>query len=462
MPLTILQVLNFIISYLGSNCANVNQYLCRQTSQRNALISACQNVLGRGQGPGPGSATESATTSSSFPIVAEHSTTINKFSCVSPEISSGKDRSVHCEDASPRDVESNHLGIEAPNPSHRPDSTTAIHITAHEEEDFMDDQAPSELNAGLELRSPTSQANPEERQDHGTQSSQNSLKPPFPHSNSVSKSPISRRRSRSTNNRLSLSTSSPSKGLRLQPSTKQGKSAGYGRLADNLVLSSILAAKVDRIGGGEAILNLKHFLQDLRNGLPPQWQHGTQSTDQPPDQIEDTSPLACKLQALKTAIEINEANEYRLKCVRRYNLAQLVREYFKAQADMEDRAECLRVCSLTRSKRRRVAEKVTGKPAKRLASSVLACFVDNLFPETVDSDRPGATDKKKKNRKEAVQRFNNWKRLGKPWLERSVGHALVIPGPETSPLLGPKQAASRRKASPNPNLSNSSPLLCVD
>jgi hypothetical protein len=70
------------------------------------------------------------------------------------------------------------------------------------------------------------------------------------------------------------------------------------------------------------------------------------------------------------AIESSEANEYRSKCLRRIYLAELVGEYLKARASVEDMVHSMDVRSGSQLNGRKVVEKVMGRPGKGLPTAV--------------------------------------------------------------------------------------------
>ena len=102
------------------------------------------------------------------------------------------------------------------------------------------------------------------------------------------------------------------------------------------------------------------------------------------------------------AIEFSGANEHRSKCLKRLYLAELVDAYLRALSDAEHSALSLNIRSLPHRKGRGIVEEVIGKAGKRLASSIIAHFVDCLFPDTAESVLRERIESLKKARIEAV------------------------------------------------------------
>ena len=74
------------------------------------------------------------------------------------------------------------------------------------------------------------------------------------------------------------------------------------------------------------------------------------------------------LRVLKMAIESSEANECRSKCLKRIYLTESVGEYLETRASAEDMVHSMDVRSGSQLNRRKVIEKVMGRPGKGLPS----------------------------------------------------------------------------------------------
>lgn len=92
--------------------------------------------------------------------------------------------------------------------------------------------------------------------------------------------------------------------------------------------STTLANKIERIASCGTLSSLKVLLQGLRGDTCNHHGAGLERFGQ-------MSGTPGKLCTLKMAIEFNEANEYRSRCLRRLHLAELVGEYLRAQATAE-------------------------------------------------------------------------------------------------------------------------------
>lgn len=188
--------------------------------------------------------------------------------------------------------------------------------------------------------------------------------------------------------------------------------------------SITITNKLERIGSCETVSSLKDFLRQLRGN----------DCDQLGASLENsghTFNTPGKLLTLKNGIEFNETNEYRSKGLRRLYLAELIGEYWRARAIAQQGAVSPDIRSTPHRKGCGIVEKITGKPAKRLASSVIARFLDCLFPETAESVTCERTESAKKARTEAARKFEKWRVLEKPLLrliaQFGTGIVLLVP-----------------------------------
>jgi hypothetical protein len=114
----------------------------------------------------------------------------------------------------------------------------------------------------------------------------------------------------------------------------------------------------------------------------------------------------------------------------KFYLAMLVDEYFKAQADAKTKAAFIAILLIVIQKGTSI-EEAASRPGPRLASRVLARFIDQLFPETVSFTRDDATQQERKIRKQMISKFQKWKKLGKVWgklmARFGAGTLLIMP-----------------------------------
>jgi hypothetical protein len=188
-----------------------------------------------------------------------------------------------------------------------------------------------------------------------------------------------------------------------------------------------LALKARKTGDDESIVTLKFVFAKLREGSLDDSQSDVPLSNHPG--TGDTPTMSQKLQHLKKGIELHKTGPAS-KCLRRFYLAMLVDEYFKAQADAETKAAFLAALSSS-SKKGTIIEEAASRPGPRLASRVLARFIDQLFPETVSFTRDDATQQERKIRKQMVSKFQKWKMLGKAWEKLmarfGAGTLLILP-----------------------------------
>ena len=175
-----------------------------------------------------------------------------------------------------------------------------------------------------------------------------------------------------------------------------------------------LASEARMIGSHETILALRIFLEKLRHDSDDEGQLGRQVREPCFLGRVSSTRLPRKLHNLKEMIEFHEMKGTLPKCLRRFYLADLAEEYWKAQAK-----SIAKLASPTR------------RPARKFVRNIVPHFVDSLFPDTINFAKADATSKEKDIRKKAVQKFMNWKRTGGVWLQFSLrfgaGVLLILP-----------------------------------
>ena len=185
-----------------------------------------------------------------------------------------------------------------------------------------------------------------------------------------------------------------------------------------------LVCKARKIGDYESIVTLKYILAELRGTSFGNSQSGVPLSNDPG--TDHVPTLSRKLQNLKKGIELHKNGP-----MRRFYLATLADEYFKAQADAEKKANYLTAVSGPQPRRRNVIREATGRPGKRLASGVLAQFLDHLFPGTVGLTSGATSEPERKLRMKLVKKFDGWKKVGKKWtmlmLRFGAGTLLILP-----------------------------------
>jgi hypothetical protein len=175
-------------------------------------------------------------------------------------------------------------------------------------------------------------------------------------------------------------------------------------------LPQSLIDKANKIGDITAIMKLKSHLSQLRGGATNYGKNITnESSATLPRKSYEALELAEKLRVLKTNLELHATDEQLSRTFLRLQRAELVSLYLKAQANAKAKAK-----QLTRTKKHKAVERATGRAAKRVAAAVLADFIDMLFPETIIFAE-GPTEEQMTIRNAAVQEFNNWRKLGKPF-----------------------------------------------
>ena len=210
------------------------------------------------------------------------------------------------------------------------------------------------------------------------------------------------------------------------PGHFSGRKPAKGNVSDSLM------SKITEIGSFDTIMKLQDLLGELRGRIPKTSSRTPGLGDQVVIcQQKGSSNLACKLQGLKIAIERAATNELLSKCLRRLRLVELVEEYAMAMAKAKAEATSPRRNLLSPRKRPYVAVEGTGKRGKGIASAVLTRFTDHLFPETIDFTKPDATDEAKKKTCGDSTKFENWRRVGKPWMlllaRFGMGSLLIMP-----------------------------------
>ena len=198
--------------------------------------------------------------------------------------------------------------------------------------------------------------------------------------------------------------------------------------------------KINQIGSAEVLEELRGNLTHLRAGAGQHKRGRTLATELhcigDSRETNRSHEITQALTNLRHELEITEMGEQLCKFRKRIALSCFYDFYEMAQ---KNPSSCLVLDPLKAKEIRMISvDGVTRKQAPRQASVVLSRIVDLMFPSTVHVDKNDmiARDEahqalKQRDRKAAVQKVGDWRKIGKPWSaiirEFGEGALLLLP-----------------------------------